>query len=611
MRFTPRLACSFVCGIAALVFSFMTASASTIEDLQPGQTYRVGQVSISGNKAVSNAELLAQMKTKERPFYLVWKKRPVFEPEVFTADLKRLRRFYQARGYYSAVVNYELTVKDHLIYALVRITENKPVTVQWIRVQVDDHDVPQGHFPYDRLRLKPSDIFAEDAYQQGEQVLRNSYRDAGYAHVKVTRKAHVNVAANQARVWYLLHRGVPAVFGTTEVIGEKDVEPNIILRELTYKPGERFSQSKIDESRDRILKLGLFALVRFDPQLETGNPQIVPIKLVVREKPKHQISVGGGYNTEQQFVLDAQWTDRNFAGNGRQFSAFLGYSNINSAADVTLRQPYLLDLRAFTGILELREDIEQVPPFTLFAARFLPHVEYAFSSELTGNLGYQLEYAKLTSVDPTVVRALNIRQSGIVSGPYAALTLNTTDNPYNPTRGYSVLVDAVEGGGGFGGNFDFYRIFTEIKHYESVGWGTILATRLKVGTGDSLGSKNEYPLFYRFYAGGEASVRGYGYWRLGPKSAANVPLGGLSDIEGSVELRHQIWEKLGGAIFIDFGQLSLHPYDLPVSNLEFAAGPALSYMTPVGPIRIDVGIPFKKPRGDQQWQVYFSIGQFF
>jgi translocation and assembly module TamA len=90
-----------------------------------------------------------------------------------------------------------------------------------------------------------------------------------------------------------------------------------------------------------------------------------------------------------------------------------------------------------------------------------------------------------------------------------------------------------------------------------------------------------------------------------------VPLGGLSDIEGSLELRHRIWEKLGGAVFLDFGQLSLHPYDLPVSNLRFAAGVALSYMTPVGPVRIDLGVPFKKPRGDQGWQIYFSIGQFF
>ena len=78
-----------------------------------------------------------------------------------------------------------------------------------------------------------------------------------------------------------------------------------------------------------------------------------------------------------------------------------------------------------------------------------------------------------------------------------------------------------------------------------------------------------------------------------------------------MELRHSIWKQVGGAVFLDFGQLSLHPYDLPVSNLRFAAGPALSYTTPVGPIRIDVGFPINKQPNAPNWQFYFSIGQFF
>ena len=68
----------------------------------------------------------------------------------------------------------------------------------------------------------------------------------------------------------------------------------------------------------------------------------------------------------------------------------------------------------------------------------------------------------------------------------------------------------MQGGGIFGGRFDFYRFDAEMKHYEDLLWGFTLATRLKAGTGDSLGAKSHYPLFDRFYAGGEGSVRGYG-----------------------------------------------------------------------------------------------------
>jgi outer membrane protein insertion porin family len=610
--FPHRVAHLIISGVLLVMLGSARVFAATVEDLDPGKTYQVSRISIAGNSAFSDSELLAEMKTKQQPPYTFWKKPPLFDPEIFSTDLKRLRRFYEAHGFYSATVNYDLQPDDHHIAVTIRVDENKPVTVQSIHILLDEHDLPQGQSPYDRVVLKKGGVFTEDAYQRGEEALGKFYRDAGYAHIEITRSARVNLTANQARVWYFIHRGVRAAFGNTEVAGERKVDPRIILRELTYQPGEQFSQSKLDQSRDQILKLGLFAIVRFEPQLKSSNPRVVPIKLFVEEKPKHEIQIGGGYNTESQLVAHFQWTDRNWLGNGRQLSILLGYSNINSTADITLRQPFFLDIRGLTGSLDLREDVQQVPTYTLFASRFVPRLEYAFSPALTGYLSYQIEYAKLTSVDRTVITALSsVRNHGIVSGPSAGIALNTTDEPFNPHKGYVLTVDAMEAGKIFGGDFDYYRIAAEIKHYQSIGLGTILATRLKLGTGDSLGSKNRYPLFDRFYAGGEGSVRGYRYWRLGPESSRNVPLGGLSDIEGSVELRHQVWEKLWGAVFLDFGQLSLHPYDFPVSNLRFAVGPAFSYMTPVGPIRIDLGIPFRKPRGDQGWQIYFSIGQFF
>lgn len=610
--FPYRVAHLVISAILLVMLGPARVFAATVDNLDPGKTYQVSKISILGNSAFSDSELLAEMKTKQQPPYIFWKRPRLFDPEIFSTDLKRLRRFYQAHGYYSAAVNYDLQPDDHRVAVTIRVDENQPVTVQSIRLRADEHDLPPGHSPYDRLALKKGDVFAEDPYRKSEEALRNFYRDAGYAHAEVTRTAGVNIAVNQARVWYFIHRGVRATFGDTEVVGEKKADPRIILRELTYQPGERFSQSKLDHSRDQILKLGLFSIVRFDPQLKSSNPRVVPIKLFVEEKPKHEIQIGGGYNTESQFVANFQWTDRNWLGNGRQLSILLGYSNINSTAAVTLKQPFFLDIRGLTGSLDLREDVQQVPTYTLFASRFVPRLDYAFSPTLTGYLSYQIEYARLTSVDRTVIAALHgLRKNGIVSGPSAGIALNTTDEPFNPHKGYVVTVDAMEAGKIFGGDFDYYRIAAEIKHYQLIGLGTILATRLKLGTGDSLGSKGKYPLFDRFYAGGEGSVRGYRYWRLGPRSSGNVPLGGLSDIEGSIELRHQLWEKLWGAVFLDFGQLSLHPYDFPVSNLRFAAGPAFSYMTPVGPIRIDLGIPFRKPRGDQGWQIYFSIGQFF
>jgi translocation and assembly module TamA len=214
-------------------------------------------------------------------------------------------------------------------------------------------------------------------------------------------------------------------------------------------------------------------------------------------------------------------------------------------------------------------------------------------------------------VSSTVVDALDgFRRKGIVSGPLASLTWNTTDDRYYPTRGSIISLVGEQGGTIWGGDYKYYRATLEDRNYTTIAKNTVLATRLKFGLAESLGTSQDYPLFLRFFPGGEGSVRGYGRWRLGPLSVSNDPLGGLTDFEGSFELRHPIYKKLAGAAFVDFGQTTVETYHFP-TPIRFGFGPAVMYQTPIGPLRLDLGIPSQAPRGDPWWQVYFSIGNFF
>jgi outer membrane protein assembly factor BamA len=81
--------------------------ALTVEELDPARGRWVKDIVISGNEAFSEGEILATLRTKERPWYFPWKERPVFDPVTFTTDLERLQRFYEARGYYQSRVTYD------------------------------------------------------------------------------------------------------------------------------------------------------------------------------------------------------------------------------------------------------------------------------------------------------------------------------------------------------------------------------------------------------------------------------------------------------------------------------------------------------------------------
>jgi outer membrane protein assembly complex protein YaeT len=611
MPVSPRYSRLLLCSLLLLLLS-APGWAVTLDQMKSGKTYRVERIVFKGNHAISSSDLLSQLTTKKRPFYMLWQKRPVFDPDVFAQDLKRLVLVYHAHGYFSAKVTYDLKVEGDLVTPEIKIAENHPTRIQHVRVLVDSRRLPTKDSLYAKLKLKHGQVFDGAVYEADQDTVRNFYRNEGYAHVTVRRQAEVNTSEDAVRIWYLVDTGSKGVFGPTTVTGNKQVATYIITRELAYSPGEHFSQKKLDVTQERLLKLGLFSVINLHPELDTRNPRVVPIRLTVRERPRHSIDIGGGYNTQSQFIGDLAWHDMNWQGGGRQLVATLRYSNIDSYARLTLTQPYLFNRRSINGILSLGEDIQQVPPYTLFGTRFQPSIQYSFSEKTKAFIGYRLEYDSLTSVDPELVDVLGgVKMNGIVSGPEAGFVMDTTNNLFNPSQGFVIELQGMQAGEIFGGNYDFYRFWGQIKHYHLLGWQTILAMRLKLGTGDYFGSPQNYPLFYRFFIGGEGSVRGWRYWMLGPSTPDNTPIGGLTDMEGSLELRHPIWQKLSGAVFLDFGQLSTHAYDVPITDLDFSAGPALSYNTPVGPIRIDLGIPFEKPRDQTQWQVYFSIGQYF
>ncbi len=118
------------------------------------------------------------------------------------------------------------------------------------------------------------------------------------------------------------------------------------------------------------------------------------------------------------------------------------------------------------------------------------------------------------------------------------------------------------------------------------------------------------PLFERFYAGGSGSVRGYERRHVGPLAGGD-PIGGRTLVETSAELRRAIAGKLGGALFVDAGQVGLADDRLPVDDLAVGVGFGLRYGSPVGPIRVDLGFPLDRPRGDAPWQVHVSLGRAF
>ena len=605
--------------------------ALTLDDLDPAQEWRLGALHFSGHSQLSEAELRAALTTRPRPWYTPWRAHPAFDPIAFGLDVKRLTRLYRSHGYYHARLDYELTRQDKrawergtgsLLSIRIRIDEGEPIRVGGVDIQLDGQPPADARLP--ELPAKPGDIFTEDAYRAAEARLKAFFLDHGYGWTEVTRTAELILDQRSARLRYRVSPGPPTVFGQTRIEGLDALDPRLLRREFTYLPGQSFSVQSLTATRKNLLDLGLFDSVQLAPEqkrgdsqpvtgrhvssVSDGRPRAVPLRLRVKEGPPRDFRLGLGYGTEDEFRGQVEWQHRNWLGGGRRLSVLLKFSSIFRSLGVELVQPHFLTRRSRL-ILDLSQGQEDEETFLLNYTRLRSRLEHRFSSSLSGSVGYRLEFARLNNISASTIRGIGgIEREGLLAGPVLELAWNTITDRLNPKHGELVALNFAQTSSP---DYQFYTLTTEARKYYDLGWQTVVASRLKIGLADAFGPITKLPISERLYAGGEKSVRGYGRRRLGPLSRSDDPLGGLSLIEGSVELRRPVWKAVSGAVFVDFGQLETRAHDIPIDDVQFAAGFGLGYTTPFGPIQLHLGFPFDPPAGDDPWQVHFSVGQFF
>jgi outer membrane protein assembly complex protein YaeT len=610
-----RTAWPLPCVTGAILVVVLAAGAArglTVEELEEGIELRVEDVTISGNEAYWARTLTPKLSTRERAWYTPWRPRPDFDPYAFQSDLGRLRRFYESEGYYDVRISHDLVVHEaeRHVSIEIRIEENERVETASIDVGVRGEPSPDPGLP-ESLPIAPGDPFTEETYQAGESRLKEWFLEHSFAQVETEREADVDVEATRAEIRYVVTPGAPSFFGETTISGTEDVDPELVRREIEWKPGGVFSLDEIRTTREQLLDLELFGAVRIGWEPSAADRAVQDMKVAVEEKPPREIRIGVGYGTEDQARGQFRWSHYNWLGGGRQLSAALQISTINRFLNTTFVQPHFLTRRT-KGVLEFEQSQAEEDTYTLFGTKFLPRLEHRFTRHLSASIGLRALFAVVGDVDESILAVLgDVDRDGLLFGPRAGVVWNTTEDPFDPRAGQVISIFADQGVGALGGDFRFYKLSGEAKQYVEVGGETVLAGRIGIGVGDTLGGAEDFPIFDRYYAGGETSVRGYGRRRLGPKSASDDPLGGLSLIEGSVELRRSIYGPVGGVIFVDFGQVSLDAYDLRADDLDFSAGPGVSIETPAGPLSLFVGFPFEPPSGDASWQLHFSIGQFF
>jgi translocation and assembly module TamA len=201
------------------------------------------------------------------------------------------------------------------------------------------------------------------------------------------------------------------------------------------------------------------------------------------------------------------------------------------------------------------------------------------------------------------------RRKFFIAAVPASLGYDGSDDLLDPTKGFRLLGRISPEVSWQSGTFAYGRAQFDASAYRPVSDKVVVAGRVRVGT--ILGaSRDMIAPSRRFYSGGGGSVRGYGYQQLGPRDVDDDPIGGRSLAEFGLEARIRVGGVFGIVPFFDGGTLSTKA--LPsMKDWQFGAGIGARYYSSFGPIRIDVGTPLNRQKGDGRVAVTVSLGQAF
>jgi translocation and assembly module TamA len=434
----------------------------------------------------------------------------------------------------------------------------------------------------------------------------------GYADVAAKpREVVVDHADHTVRPTYKIASGPIVRLDGIDFTTNGRTNPAWVKRLQPWQPGEAYDPKDVAELERRLLDTGVYdsVTVALAGPDKTTPDGLRPVVVNVSERKRRTLDLGASYSTTEGFGLDSRWSYYNVFHRADTLALVGRISDIDSKAEVDLSLPDWKrpdqTLKESAGFYRNLTDAYNE---TGFGVRGDVTRHYSKTSYLT--FGASLDLSRTDELRLGTLTPLG--RDLVTVGTLGELSLDRSDDPLNPRRGWRVNVRA-EPTYIFGQeNLPFLKLQSQVSAYLPLqaDASTVLAGRLHIGSIIN-GSVSDIPAPKRFYAGGGGSVRGFGYQDVGPRlSDGTTPQGGLSLVEASLELRQEVTAHWGVVAFVDAGAVGseLTP---GFQNLSIGAGLGVRYNLGFGPIRVDIATPVTDRKGAAPIQLYISIGQSF
>ena len=602
--------------------------------IDPGSTYRLAEIVLTGNEYFSDRQLTPLMETSTRRGLGSGGGRLV--DTVLVDDLANIEAFYALNGYDQAVVGpHEVEIEDQNLYVGVPIEEGRQRRV----VELDLEGVTQ--LPEEQLiaglPLSSGGPFHQALLNETVTRIRSRYEAEGYESTQISPHLEWNEDKTRVDVTLRVLEGPRSVVDRIIVRGANRTNSRVVRYAMRLESGEHFNTGRLLEVQRNLYRLGTFS--RVEVRRAPGTPFRGERDILVNleEGRRRKLTYGFGFDSEDGLRGLFGYSMSNLLGRALVARVDVRASNRDNLARVLLTQPYFFYL----------------PYPSTVSLFYIEEVKDSFTSRRQGGqfeiqrrgtfsrVNMLLDYRNVQVLDADELLIVDRDYQEVeIASVTPAWMLDHRNDEFDPSEGWNTILQVEYAFPFIGAETKFLKAFVQVAGYLDFGRIGVLAGSFRVGAIEPLNEavidpnvppdlpSRYVPISERFFAGGRTTHRAYKRDRLGipgetlvdlsddppegdPDATSLTAIGGDGLLIANLDYRFPIAGPIGGTLFADFGNLWADWRSINIGEGKLGIGTGVRYSSPIGPIRVEVGYKLDALPGEDDWVLLFSVGNAF
>lgn len=499
----------------------------------------------------------------------------------------------QALGYYHARVVPRVRGTDANPVLRLNVLLQEPVRLDEVTLEISGEGAEEDFFRLPRSRhLRPGAQLHHGHYEDTKSLLENQALRYGYFSGRfLENRMLIDVEQRMADIILRYETGPRFRLGAVS-FSDTPFDEDLLQRMVSFRPGVPYDADLIAKLNRELLSSGYFDAVQVSAPASEAQDLQIPVHVTLNARKRHSLGFGGGFSTDVGPRARAEWTQHWLNSRGHSRGAEMELSRprqkLSSWYQIPLTPPQSSHLRFFTGWQ--RENIDNTDSQSIVLGAV--H-QRRLASGWDRSIGLRLEQERYS------LGADSGRSTLLI--PSLGFQRTVSDNTIDPSRGYSLLMDLQGAKAGVLSDIDFIRLHLGARGLYTLHERHRFLGRLQAGGIASNGFAS-VPASLRFFAGGDQSVRGYDYRTLSPTDETGERVGGRFMLAGSIEYQYEFIPKWRAATFVDRG----NAVDSWTDSMKTSAGVGIRWVSPVGPIRLDLAQSISEP--DEGFRIHFSMG---